>query len=475
MRFLPNIIDGRERDSAGGLFDSIDPWTRTAWARAPRSGRDDVDAAVGAARRAADRGPWPRMGSAERGALLHALADLVVRDGGLLAEADTSDVGRPLAAVRDHDVPRAARNFRFFADHARLGTAERYPSDAGFHTYSRHEPAGVVAAVSPWNYPLMLASWKIAPALAWGNAVVLKPAEQSPGSVTRLAALALEAGFPPGVLNVVHGHGRAGAGEHLVGHPGVDRVTFTGSSTTGRAVATAAAANLTPVSMELGGKGAALVFADADLDVAVDRAAEAAFGNAGQMCLAGSRILVAREVFDVVVERLAEAAASRATGDPRDPATAVGPLATAEHHAKVVGHLDRAAADGWTAIGAGHDDRFVRPTLLLGGATGSEVWREEVFGPVATVTAFDSEDEAVALAGDTRYGLNAVVFTTDVARAHRVAGKLGVGTVWVNCFFVRDLRAPFGGAGSSGIGREGGSYSRDFFTEPKTVTIAVPG
>ncbi|OLF14172.1 5-carboxymethyl-2-hydroxymuconate semialdehyde dehydrogenase [Actinophytocola xinjiangensis] len=467
--FVPHVIAGRETESADGArFASVDPWTRRAWASAALAGPADVDRAVRAARQEADHGHWPRLGFAERGRLLHRLADLIVRDGEELATADTSDMGRPRHEVLTRDVPRAAANFRFFADHARLCPAEVFPADGGHLVHTRYPPAGVVAAVAPWNFPLMLGSWKIAPALAWGNTVVLKPAEQSPASATALARLALEAGFPPGVLNVVHGPGPNAAGEWLVSHPGVDRVTFTGESATGRAVATAASANLTPVSMELGGKGASVVFADADLAVAADHAAHAAFGNAGQMCLAGTRILVQRPVHDEFHRLLADRAAAMPVGDPRDPATRVGPLSSAEHHRKVTAYLAMAghplpATDDWT----------VPPALLTGVPPASPLWREEIFGPVAVIAPFDTEQEAVRLANDTSYGLNAMLFTTDLNRAHRVAAALRGGTVWVNCFFVRDLRAPFGGAGDSGIGREGGVFSRDFFTEPRTVTLAI--
>jgi aminomuconate-semialdehyde/2-hydroxymuconate-6-semialdehyde dehydrogenase len=342
MEFFGHVVDGEERDP-GPRFASIDPWTREPWADVALGGAAEAGQAVAAARRAFDTGPWPRMGFAERGALLHRLADLVVAHVEELALADSRDMGKPVADARGKDVPRTAQNFRFFADHARLATSEAYPMDSGHHAYTRFEPAGVVAAIAPWNFPLMLESWKVAPALAWGNTVVLKPAEDSPASGTILARLALEAGIPPGVLNVVHGYGPDSAGAALTGDPRVDRITFTGESATGRAITAAAARNLTPVSLELGGKGANLVFADADLDEAVDWSIRAVFTNAGQVCLAGSRLYVQRPVLEEFLARFVAAAEALVVGDPRDPATQIGPLASETHFGKVRSHVEHAA------------------------------------------------------------------------------------------------------------------------------------
>jgi aminomuconate-semialdehyde/2-hydroxymuconate-6-semialdehyde dehydrogenase len=475
---ITHVIDGEPRKASdGGTFETVDPWKRAPWEEVARGTRDDVDAAVAAARRAFTDGPWPRMGYAERGRILHRLADLIEANAPALAEADTSDMGKPLTDMLGKDVPRAAQNFRFFADHARLSTADLYPMDSPHHAYTRYEPVGVVAAIAPWNFPLMLETWKVAPPLAWGNTVVLKPAEDTPASATLLAQLALDAGMPPGVLNVVHGFGPDAPGQWLTEHPDVDRITFTGESATGRAIARAAAANLTPVSFELGGKGANVVFADADLGKAVDWSLKAIFTNAGQVCLAGSRLYVERPVFDEFLGRFVAAAESMRTGDPRDPATQVGPLASAQHYAKVTGALSGLASDGGGEMlcggAAGDGTWVVRPTVIVGAPEEARICREEVFGPVVTVAPFDGEDEAVRLANDTPYGLNAMLFTENVRRAHRVAGRLLAGTVWVNCFFVRDLRAPFGGMGDSGIGREGGDFSREFCTEPKAVVMEL--
>ena len=478
MEFFGHVIGGREVESLDGArMPVVDPYLREPWAQAAAGGPADADRAVAAARAAFDSGPWPRLGFAGRQRLLHRLADLMERHADDLGMADTRDMGKPADDARGHDVPRSAWNFRFFADDARLAAADALPSDTGHHIYTRYEPAGVVAAIAPWNFPLMLETWKVAPALAWGNTVILKPAEQTPSSATLLGRLALEAGLPPGVLNVLHGYGPDSAGQALTEHPGVDRITFTGESGTGRVIARAAAANLTPVSLELGGKGANLVFADADLDNAVQWSIRAIFSNAGQVCLAGSRLYVQQPAYEEFVARFVAAADALRLGDPKLSGTQLGPLASAEHHAKVTGYLDTVDADGGKIVTGGRGEGwFVRPAIIAGAPPQARVCREEIFGPVVVVQPFGSEDEGVALANGTPFGLNAMVFTENLSRAHRVSAALRAGTVWVNCFFVRDLRAPFGGVGDSGVGREGGRFSREFFTEPKAVVMQIsPG
>ncbi|MQA13324.1 MAG: aldehyde dehydrogenase family protein [Pseudonocardiaceae bacterium] len=474
MEFVPHVIDGAEvASAAGATFDSVDPWTRAPWAQVALGGAVEAGRAVAAARRAFDEGPWPRMGHGERGALLHRLADLIGEHAEELALADTTDMGKPISDARGKDVPRAAQNFRFFADHARLSVADALPMDSGHHAYTRYEPAGVVAAIAPWNFPLMLETWKVAPALAWGNTVVLKPAEDTPASAAVLARLAVQAGFPPGVLNVVHGYGPDSAGAALTGDPRVDRITFTGESATGRAISAAAAANLTPVSLELGGKGANLVFDDADLATAVDWSIKAIFTNAGQVCLAGSRLYVQRGVYGEFCDRFVAAAEAMTLGDPKDPATQVGPLASETHYKKVRSYLE--GIEGTVLTGGLGEGWAVRPTVVADAPPDARICREEVFGPLVTVAPFGTEEQGVALANDTPYGLNAMLFTENLSRAHRVAAALRAGTVWANCFFIRDLRAPFGGVGASGVGREGGNFSREFFTEPKAVVMAIDG
>lgn len=474
LPFFGHVIDGVEsRRENGKRFDSIDPWTQGSWAEIALGGADEAAAAVAAARRAFDEGPWPRLGFIERGKILHRFADLLDDHTEQLAASDSYDMGKPVAQAR-HDVARSATNIRFFADHARLATAEALPMDSGHHSYTRYEPAGVVAAIAPWNFPLMLETWKIAPALAWGNTVVLKPAEDTPASATIMARLAIEAGMPNGVLNVVHGYGPDSAGQALTENPDVDRITFTGESGTGRIIGAVAAANLTPISLELGGKGANIVFDDADLDNAVNWSIQAIFRNAGQVCLAGSRLFVQRGIYDEFVARFVEAAEALKVGDPRDDSTEFGPLASESHYTKVSSYLDLVDAEGGKIRTGGVGDGWVvTPTVITDLSDQSRLVREEIFGPVVAVLPFDAEDEAVRRANDTPYGLNAMIFTDNLHRAHRVAAQLTAGTVWVNCFFIRDLRAPFGGVGDSGIGREGGNFSREFFTEPKAVVMQI--
>jgi aminomuconate-semialdehyde/2-hydroxymuconate-6-semialdehyde dehydrogenase len=472
--FLGHVIGGKEVESAdGGRFPSVNPWTREPWADVALGAAADAEAAVTAARVAFDEGPWPRMGYAERQKLLHRFADLIEAHGDELGEADTRDMGKPIAQVR-HDVARTAWNFRFFADHAVMAMAETLPMDSGHHAYTRYEPAGVVVAIAPWNFPMMLESWKVAPALAWGNTVVLKPAEDTPVSATIMARLALEAGIPEGVFNVVHGYGPDSVGEALTRDARVDRITFTGESRTGSIISKAAAENLIPVSLEMGGKNSNLVFADADLDNAVSWSIQSIFRNAGQICLSGSRVLVQRPIYDEFLTRFVAAAEAMRFGDPLDPATEFGPLASQEHFEKVKGYVDTAEEVGGRILTGGIGEGWsIRPTVLVDMPADSPHLCEEIFGPVAIVEPFDTEDEAVALANDTPYGLDAQLFTEDLHQAHRVSARLRVGTVWVNCFFIRDLRAPFGGVGHSGVGREGGTFSREFFTEPKAVVMQI--
>lgn len=475
MRFIPHVIDGEEVESLDGArFESIDPWTRAPWAEVALGGSRDAGRAVTAARRAFDTGPWPRMGFAERGKILHRLADLIEAHADELALADTTDMGKPISDARAMDVPRSAYNLRFFADHARMSVGDLLPMDTGHHAYTRFEPAGVVAAIAPWNFPLMLETWKVAPALAWGNCVVLKPAEDTPASAHTLGRLANEAGLPRGVLNVVQGYGPEAAGQALTEDARVDRITFTGESGTGRAIARAAAANLTPVSLELGGKGANLVFDDAHLERAVRWSIQAVFSNAGQVCLAGSRLFVQRGIYDAFLDAFTAAADAMVAGDPKDPRTKLGPLSSETHFNKVRSYVDGAVGEGATIVTGGVGDGWViRPTILTGAPATARVRCEEIFGPVVVVDAFDTEEEAVVAANSTRYGLNAMLFTENLSRAHRVAAALRAGTVWTNCFFIRDLRAPFGGVGDSGVGREGGNFSREFFTEPKAVVMEI--
>jgi aminomuconate-semialdehyde/2-hydroxymuconate-6-semialdehyde dehydrogenase len=473
-----HVIGGETMSSADGrTFETVDPSREEAYAMVAEGGAEDVDRAVAAARRAFDDGPWPRMATAERRRLLNRLADRVDETASALAHAETRDMGKPIYESAGHDMPRVARNLRFFADFQDQATAETYPN-ANYHTYTRYEPRGVTAAISPWNFPLMLASWKIAPALAFGNTVILKPAEQSPATAAMLGELAAEV-LPDGVLNVLQGFGPDAAGELLVAHPGVDMITFTGESRTGEHIMKSAATGLRGVSLELGGKSPNIVFADADLDRAVAGTIAGIFENQGEVCLAGSRLLVQDTIHDEFMARLAKAAAALPIGNPMDPKTRVGPLVSEEHLAKVESYVDLAREDGGRIVIGGQRPPglelgyYLEPTIVTDMMQTSRAWQEEIFGPVLVARSFSTEAEAIAEANNSQYGLAAMVWTDNLSRAHRVSAAIQSGIVWVNCFFVRDLRTPFGGAKRSGIGREGGYFSREFFTEPKTVTIAL--
>ncbi len=476
---VQHLIGADWTDSADGqAFETRDPHDGTLLGSVAAGSAEDARRAVGAARRAFDDGPWPRMTAEERRRLLHAFADLVDRDAEELALLDTRDMGKPIRESRGMDLPRVSRNLRFFADYAALSGSEAYP-DGTRMSWVLYPPAGVVVAISPWNFPAMQASWKIAPALAFGNTVVLKPAEQSPLTAARLGALALEAGLPEGVLNVVQGFGPDAVGEALTRDGRVDRITFTGETATGRRIAAAAAEHLIPVSCELGGRSANVVFADADLDAAVDGAVRAIFTNNGEVCLAGSRLLVQREIHDAFVERFVAAASALVVGDPKDPATQVGPLVEPAHRDKVAGYVELAQREGGELLlgGGAPDDpglaagSYFAPTVLTGMRNDMRAVREEIFGPVQTVVAFEDEPEALRLANDSPYGLAGMLWTSDLDRTLRMTEAWRTGMVWVNCFFERDLRLPFGGEKASGVGREGGPHSREFFTDPRAVVI----
>ncbi len=467
-------IGGRRAGSAA-TFTDISPVGEQPIAEIARGTEAEVDTAVQAARQAF--GGWASTPPGRRAKILNAIADGIDRRAEDLAQVETWDNGALLRSHRRGVMPRTALNFRFFADWlGRLDAGDREIS--GHRERVSWAPSGVTAVITPWNAPLMLATWRIAPALAAGNTVVAKPPEWAPLTASLLADITRDAGLPDGVFNVVQGLG-AEAGAPLAAHPGLARVSFTGSVATGRLVAAAAGARLTPVSLELGGKSPLLVFADADLDLAV-RHAVGQYDNAGQVCLAGTRLLVDERVAAEFTARFLDRAAALRQGDPRDETTDIGPNITRAHLERVDGFVRRAVAAGARPLLGGtvnHDlgGLYYRPTLLAGARPGAEILTEEVFGPVLTLQTFSGEDEAVALANSTRYGLAAMVFTGDQDRAGRVSARLVAGTVWVNCFFVRDLRAPFGGAGLSGIGREGGTWSFDFYADVKNTVFAPEG
>ena len=462
---------GGERVGSPDTFATLSPLDGRELARVARGGAAEVDRAVQAAAGAFPG--WAALGATGRAAHLHRLADLIEANVEPLAAVESADMAMLLRSLRARVIARGALNFRSYADLA-LAHEERDWHSKGTWNRVQRMPAGPAAVITPWNAPFMLSTWKTAPALAAGCTVVLKPAEWSPLSCSLLASLADEAGLPPGVFNVVQGIGEE-VGAALVAHPGIRRVSFTGSTETARAIGAAAAANVVPFTAELGGKNPFVVFADADLDAAAAKAA-GQYDDAGQVCLSGTRLLVEESVREPFEQRFHAAVDAHVLGDPADDATTISPLIHPDHLARVEGFVDRARADGQRIVrgGARAADAgplFYAPTLVEPTGRDAEILREEVFGPVLTIQSFGGEEQAIALANDTDYGLSAIVYTSSMGRADRVGRAIRAGVVWVNTFLVRDLTAPFGGAKRSGIGREGGDYALDFYSDLKTLQI----
>ena len=481
---LPNFVGGAFVEGHR-LFDNIDPVDGTLVATVHEAGAELVDAAVSAARRAL-AGPWGHYPVADRARLLRRIADRIEERLEDFVAAEVRDTGKPVSQARQLDVARAIANFRSFADMVSVRGLDSFltelPDGRKALNYTVDKPLGVVAVIVPWNLPLLLLTWKVAPALACGNAVVVKPSEETPSTATLLGEVMVEAGVPAGVYNVVHGFGSGSAGEFLTTHPDVDAVTFTGESTTGSAIMRAVAPTVKAVSFELGGKNAAVVFADADLDKAIEGLARSIFTNTGQVCLCTERVYIQRAAYDEVAAGLVAQAKALCLGRPENPLTTTGPLISLAHRDKVQSYLKLAQDEGADVLVGGgvphlgedlSGGAWIEPTLWAGLDNTARVVREEVFGPVAALIPFETEDEAVRLANDTKYGLAAAVWTQNLERGHRVAAQMRVGMSWVNTWYLRDLRSPFGGVGLSGIGREGGEHSMHFYTEPTNVCVQL--
>jgi len=480
---LANLIGGAMAVPAdGAYFDDVDPATGAVCAQVPDSDERDVARAVEAAADAFTG--WSTTPAAERSRLLCHLADLIERDLDELARLESIDTGKPLSVARTVDIPRAVANFRFFATAILHTTGQSHQTDTTAINFTLRAPRGVAGLISPWNLPLYLLSWKVAPALATGNTAVAKPSELAPMTAQRLAALSIEAGLPPGVLNIVHGRGPK-AGAAIVSHPLVPTISFTGGTETGAQIARTAGPLFKRMALECGGKNPTIVFADADFDDALATSVRAAFSNQGEICLCGSRVLVERTIYDRFVEQFVDRTRKLRVGDPMQTGTDLGALISADHLAKVESYVELARQEGGTIACGGRrpapeilgdrcrDGVFLEPTVVTGLDSSCRTNTEEIFGPLVTVMPFDDTDAAVTAANATKYGLSASVWTRDLDRAHHVARHLNVGTVWVNCWLLRDLRVPFGGMKSSGIGREGGDEALRFFTEPKNVCIKI--
>jgi aminomuconate-semialdehyde/2-hydroxymuconate-6-semialdehyde dehydrogenase len=477
---IQNFIDGDFVAPIGGRYlDNIEPATGKPYSQVADSDSRDVDLAVAAAEKAfAD---WSKKPAAERSDILLRIAGLIERDLEKFARAESIDTGKPLSLARGLDIPRAVANFRFFATAILHTESEAHITDNVAFNYTLRQPRGITGLISPWNLPLYLLSWKIAPAIAVGNTAIAKPSELTPMTAYLLCEIAREAGLPNGVLNVVHGTG-PNVGAAITAHPKIGTISFTGGTVTGRKVAEACAPLFKKISLELGGKNPNIIFADADLDAAIAGSVRSSFANQGQVCLCGSRVFVERPAYQNFVERFIEKASQLKIGDPLDEKTEQGAIVNKAQLDKVTFYVDLAQKEGGKiALGGAptksindrcRDGYFFAPTVITGLPVSCRTNREEIFGPVVTITPFDNEEEVIGYANDTEYGLASSVWTQNLNRAHRVAEQIHTGTVWVNCWLVRDLRVPFGGMKASGVGREGGEEALRFFTEAKNVCIA---
>jgi aminomuconate-semialdehyde/2-hydroxymuconate-6-semialdehyde dehydrogenase len=484
MKQFHNFING-VFVATSKTFEKRTPISNQVIGLAHEAGQAEVDAAVKAAR-AALNGEWGKMSVVKRVEMLYAVADEINHRFDEFLEAELADTGKPYSLASHIDIPRGAANFKVFADIIKNAPTESFtmttPDGGTAVSYGVRSPLGVIGVVCPWNLPLLLMTWKVGPALACGNAVVVKPSEETPATATLLGEVMNKVGIPKGVYNVVHGFGPNSAGEFLTRHPDVDAITFTGETRTGEAIMAAAAKGVRPVSFELGGKNAGIVFADADFDKAIAGITRSTFENCGQVCLGTERVYVQRPIFDKFVAALKEKAESLKIGPPNEPGVGLGPLISAEHKEKVMAYYAKARAEGAKVVtGGGAPDmkgeyaqgHWVQPTIWTGLPESSPIIREEIFGPCCHITPFDTEEEAIALANDTPYGLATTVWTSDLSTAHRMASAIKVGLCWINSWFLRDLRTAFGGSKASGIGREGGVHSLEFYTDLRNVMIKL--
>ena len=486
MKEVKHYINGQYVGSASGrMFDNINPATGEVISRVHEAGEAEVDAAVQAAR-AALKGPWSKMTLDERSKILHAVADGINARFDAFLEAECADTGKPKSLASHIDIPRGAANFKVFADMVKNVATEAFematPDGTGALNYAVRRPKGVIGVISPWNLPLLLMTWKVGPALACGNTVVVKPSEETPTTTALLGEVMKEAGVPDGVFNVVQGYGGDSAGAFLTAHPDVDGYTFTGETRTGELIMQNAAKGVRDISLELGGKNAGIVFADCDMDKAIEGTMRSAFANCGQVCLGTERVYVERSIFDEFVSRLKTEAEKLVIGPPDDAAANLGPLISQKQRDKVLSYYQQAVNDGATVVtGGGIPDMpdalkngsWIQPTIWTGLNDDSAVINEEIFGPCCHIQPFDSEEEAIEQANRLPYGLASAIWTENLSRAARVAGQVEAGIVWVNSWFLRDLRTAFGGSKQSGIGREGGEHSLEFYTELKNICLKL--
>ncbi|KOR79058.1 aldehyde dehydrogenase family protein [Peribacillus frigoritolerans] len=469
------LINGELVEAASGkTFETLDPSNGKVLAVVSEAGPEDVDKAVKAARTAFDKGPWKKMSASERSRLIYKLADLMEEHKEALAQLDTLDNGKPIGETTNADVPLAIDHFRYYAGWTTKIVGQTIPVAGNYFNYTRHEAVGVVGQIIPWNFPLLMAAWKLGAALATGCTIVLKPAEQTPLSALYLGQLALEAGFPPGVLNVIPGFGET-AGSPLVDHPEVDKIAFTGSTSVGKMIMRQASGTVKKISLELGGKSPNIILPDADMSKAIPGALMGIMFNQGQVCCAGSRLYIQKKSYDNVVADLVSHAKNIKQGAGLDPTTQIGPLVSSEQLERVGSYIEKGKSEGAEVVTGGNygqgEGYFVTPTIFAGVEDEMTIAKEEIFGPVVAAMPFDDLDDVINRANNSEYGLAAGLWTQDVKKAHYVANELKAGTVWVNCYNAFDAASPFGGYKQSGIGREMGSYALDNYTEVKSVWI----